>query len=295
MLGDLVYVRSNLCLTMRKVAKDACASKKKKKKLQHFLEDSSHEDEPDFVCDELEDDTNDAGNYVVDASDDDIEPSALDDLELFNLKMVELWSGYAAGTYLQALGTNSVPGKYLGPAGTYLQCTQTIPIQVDVSICTGDKYCIEVVLRCLAVRNDGTDPCAGEDGGLLASIMEAAFKGELEHFQVGVALEVFQLDAWYIEKEGSQEAPAKFIVQGICRRCCIPELILRCMQITVSLADISDGVLENQNELIDLIASPDSELHCLFSQHQLQEFLLFEREFCIRHMEAQEDKSVDNT
>ncbi|GLJ31305.1 hypothetical protein SUGI_0628000 [Cryptomeria japonica] len=166
-------------------------------------------------------------------------------------------------------------------------------LSVDVSICTGDKYCIEVVLRCLAVKGDGIGPCIGEDGGLLASIMAAAFKGELERFQVGVALEVFQLDAWY-DKEGSQEAPAKFIVLGICRRCCIPELILRCMHILVSLADLSDGVLENHTELIELIASPDSELHHLFSQQQLQDFLLFEREFCVRRMEAQEDKSVDN-
>lgn len=168
-------------------------------------------------------------------------------------------------------------------------------LSVDISICTGDEYCINVVLRCTASKGDGIGPCTAEDGGLLASVMAAAFKGELEHFEEGVALEVFQLDASYINKEGFHEAPAKFIVQGLCRRCCIPELILRCMQIRISLADLPDGVHQFHNELVELIASPDSGLHRLFSQQQLQEFLLLEREFCIRSMEAEEESSIDAT
>lgn len=168
-------------------------------------------------------------------------------------------------------------------------------LSVDISICTGDEYCINVFLRCTALEGDGIGPCTAEDGGLLASVMAAAFKGELEHFEEGVALEVFQLDAWYINKEGFHEAPAKFIVQGLCRRCCIPELILRCMQIRISLADLPDGVHQFHNELVELIASPDSGLHRLFSQQQLQEFLLLEREFCIRSMEAEEESLIDAT
>lgn len=44
-------------------------------------------------------------------------------------------------------------------------------------------------------------------------------------------MEICRLDAWYSSKEGSLEGPATFIVRGLCRRCCLPELILRCMQV----------------------------------------------------------------
>lgn len=45
-------------------------------------------------------------------------------------------------------------------------------------------------------------------------------------------MEISQLDAWYSSKGGSLESPATYIVQGLCRRCCIPEVILRCMEVT---------------------------------------------------------------
>lgn len=55
--------------------------------------------------------------------------------------------------------------------------------------------------------------------------------GELARFQTGVTMEISRLDAWYSGTDGSLEGPATYIVQGLCRRCCIPEVILRCMQV----------------------------------------------------------------
>lgn len=50
--------------------------------------------------------------------------------------------------------------------------------QVNVSISSRDKYCIEVVLRCLSVVGDGVWPHELNDGGILATVMAAGFKGE---------------------------------------------------------------------------------------------------------------------
>ena len=50
--------------------------------------------------------------------------------------------------------------------------------QVNASISSRDKYCIEVVLRCLSVVGDGIWPHEPNDGGILATVMAAGFKGE---------------------------------------------------------------------------------------------------------------------
>lgn len=44
-------------------------------------------------------------------------------------------------------------------------------------------------------------------------------------------MDISRLDAWYSSKEGSLETPATYIVRGLCRRCCLPELVLRSMQV----------------------------------------------------------------
>ncbi|KAJ0980723.1 hypothetical protein J5N97_008978 [Dioscorea zingiberensis] len=142
-------------------------------------------------------------------------------------------------------------------------------LMVNVAISSRDNYCIEVALRCLAVNGDGIGLHEANDGGLLASIMAAGFKGELNRFQTGVTMEISRLDAWYSDAGGSLEIPATYIVKGLCRRCCLPEIILRCMQVSVSLAESGDA-LDRHNELIDLVASSQSGLLHLFSQHQLQ-------------------------
>ncbi|KAI8026170.1 Nuclear pore complex protein NUP107 [Camellia lanceoleosa] len=104
-------------------------------------------------------------------------------------------------------------------------------LMVSVSISSTDNYCIEVVLRCLATDGDELGPHELNDGGILATVIAAGFKGELVRFQAGITMEISRLDAWYSSKDGSLEGPATYIVRGLCRRCCIPEVILRCMQV----------------------------------------------------------------
>jgi len=45
-------------------------------------------------------------------------------------------------------------------------------------------------------------------------------------------MEISRLDAWFSDKDGTLEGPATYIVKGLCRRCCLPEVILRCMQVS---------------------------------------------------------------
>ncbi|MBA0650451.1 hypothetical protein Goklo_017869 [Gossypium klotzschianum] len=161
---------------------------------------------------------------------------------------------------------------------------------VNVAISSKDSYSIEVILRCLAVEGDGIGPHILNDGGLLSAVMAAGFKGELARFQAGVTLEISRLDAWFSSKDGSLEGPATYIVQGLCRRCCIPEVILRCMQVSVSLME-SGNPFESHDQLIELVSSSETGFINLFSQQQLQEFLLFEREYSICKMELLEEPS----
>ncbi|KAM7254636.1 hypothetical protein ACFE04_004016 [Oxalis oulophora] len=160
-------------------------------------------------------------------------------------------------------------------------------LMVNVAISSMDNYCIEVVLRCLAVEGDGLGSHESCDGGLLGTIMAAGFKGELVRFQAGVTMEISRLDAWYSSKEGSLEGSATYVLLGLCRRCCLPEVILRCMQVSVSLVG-SGNPPTSHDELIELVACPQTGFSHLFSQQQLQEFLLLEREYSIRKMELEE-------
>ncbi|URD83212.1 Trypsin [Musa troglodytarum] len=129
-------------------------------------------------------------------------------------------------------------------------------LRVDVAVSSSDNYCIEVALHCLAVNGDGLGLHEANDGGLLATVIAAGFKGELNRFQPGVTMEISRLDAWYSSEDGSFRSPANYIVKGLCRRCCLPELILRCMQVSVSLAETHD-LKDHHNELIELVASDE--------------------------------------
>ncbi|KAF6136684.1 hypothetical protein GIB67_018687 [Kingdonia uniflora] len=93
--------------------------------------------------------------------------------------------------------------------------------------------------------------------------------GELIQFQSGVTMEISRLDAWYSSKDGLLEGPAAYIMLGLCRRCCLPELIIRCMQVSVSLVACGE-IPECHDELIELVASSEYGLLHLFSQRQLQ-------------------------
>ncbi|KAM5579600.1 nuclear pore complex protein NUP107 [Rosa sericea] len=163
-------------------------------------------------------------------------------------------------------------------------------LMLNVSISSKDNCCVEVVLRCLAVPGDGLGPQEHDDGGILGTVMAAGFKGELPRFQAGVTMDISRLDAWYSSKDGSLESPATYIVQGLCRRCCLPEVILRCMQVSLSLIELGIAP-ESHDQLIELVACPEAGFLHLFSHQQLQEFLLFEREYSISQMEVQEEIS----
>lgn len=57
-----------------------------------------------------------------------------------------------------------------------------------------DNYCIEVVIRCLAVTGDGLGVPELIDGGILGTIMAAGFKGK-KFYSSGNEL-VVQVSAW---------------------------------------------------------------------------------------------------
>ncbi|GAB2250050.1 hypothetical protein Droror1_Dr00013409 [Drosera rotundifolia] len=160
-------------------------------------------------------------------------------------------------------------------------------LTVNVAVSSKDSNCIEVVLRCLATEGDGLGPHELGDGGILAAALAAGFKGELARFQARVTMDISRLDAWYSDSEGSIEGPGTYIVRGLCRRCCLPELILRCMQVSVSLVEMGK-LPERHDELIELVACPETGFLHLFSLQQLQEFLLLKREYSIHVMGLKE-------
>ncbi|OMO70579.1 Nuclear pore complex protein [Corchorus capsularis] len=166
-------------------------------------------------------------------------------------------------------------------------------LKVNVSISSRDSYSIEVVLRCLAVEGDGIGSHILNDGGLLGAVVAAGFKGELARFQAGVTMEISRLDAWFSSNDGSLEGPATYIARGLCRRCCFPEIILRCMQVSVSLVE-SNNTPDSHDQLVELVSSSETGFIHLFSQQQLQEFLLFEREYSICKMELQEQQQLSS-
>ncbi|KAJ7559069.1 hypothetical protein O6H91_04G068600 [Diphasiastrum complanatum] len=165
--------------------------------------------------------------------------------------------------------------------------SQQRQLVVDVSINSKDGSLVDVCLRCLPIEGDGIGLATHNDGGLLAEIVVVAVKGELPYFQSGVTLDVLRMDARRMNKDGVQ-GEAYYLAQGLCRRCCLPELILRCMQIRVTLSSAGIDSEDNASFLLTLIASGRDGLYSLFSQLQLQEFLLFEREVTLNSIEATE-------
>jgi len=50
-------------------------------------------------------------------------------------------------------------------------------LQVNVSISSRDSYCVDIVLRCIAIASDGLEPHELNDGGILGTILASGFKG----------------------------------------------------------------------------------------------------------------------
>lgn len=49
---------------------------------------------------------------------------------------------------------------------------------MNVSISATDAYCIEIVIRCLAMDGDGLGLHELNDGGVLATVIASGFKGK---------------------------------------------------------------------------------------------------------------------
>ncbi|KAK1319501.1 hypothetical protein QJS10_CPB04g01384 [Acorus calamus] len=94
-----------------------------------------------------------------------------------------------------------------------------------------------------ALNGDGLGLPESNDGDLLATIMATSFKGELPHFQAGIKIDI-QIGSWYSDEGSSLESPAAYIVKGLCRICCLPEIILRWMQVNVSPSTRDDNCFE---------------------------------------------------
>jgi hypothetical protein len=93
--------------------------------------------------------------------------------------------------------------------------------------------CVEPINKCFYFSSlvNADSVCTIWGLFIMAANGEWLFAGELPHFRVGLVLEVLRLDAWYVDGERSQHLQAVHITQGLCRRCCLPELILRCMEV----------------------------------------------------------------
>ncbi|KAI8027638.1 Nuclear pore complex protein NUP107 [Camellia lanceoleosa] len=73
---------------------------------------------------------------------------------------------------------------------------------------------------------DGLGPHELNDGGILATVIAAGFKGELVRFQADVTMEISRLDAWYSSKDGSLEGPATYIVWAFVEGAAFQKLFL---------------------------------------------------------------------
>lgn len=82
---------------------------------------------------------------------------------------------------------------------------------------------------------------------VILALWHEFFTGELVRFQAGVTLEISRIDVWYSNSHGDLEGPAAFILRGLCRRCCIPEVALRCMQVVIFLSLKMRESLSNGN------------------------------------------------
>ncbi|XP_024516056.1 nuclear pore complex protein NUP107 [Selaginella moellendorffii] len=161
-------------------------------------------------------------------------------------------------------------------------------LTVNVAVNPQNNMLLDIELKCAALEGEGIESLVSSDGGFLSAIMAAGIKGELPHFHPGVAIEVLRMDAFSIHSDGVRR-DAPFVARGICRRCCLPELVLRCMQIRAWLPVSEMAASDDpEDDLIQLVAS--GALQGLFSGSQLEEFLLLEREIVLRRMEAGEDE-----
>nr|GEW25915.1 nuclear pore complex protein NUP107 isoform X2 [Tanacetum cinerariifolium] len=108
-------------------------------------------------------------------------------------------------------------------------------------------------------ENDGFGPNKHPDGGILSAIIAA--------------------EAWFSGSDGSLGNPATYILS-------------RSQNSFFSVCRESGNAHESHDELIELFVNSETGVLHLFSQNQLQEFLLFEREYCIWKMELLRESCI---
>ncbi|CAN0877923.1 Nuclear pore complex protein NUP107 [Linum grandiflorum] len=123
-------------------------------------------------------------------------------------------------------------------------------LMVKVAISTRDNYCIEVIVRCLAVEGDGLGSHQAYDGGVLATVIAAGFKAWSYNGNIQIRCLVFDR-------------------KWVPRKPCTIHRAGPLPQVSVSLME-SGNALESHDELIELVSSTETGFLHLFSQQQLQ-------------------------
>ncbi|CAL5379326.1 unnamed protein product [Camellia sinensis] len=130
-------------------------------------------------------------------------------------------------------------------------------VVVSVSISSTDNYCIEVVLCCLATDGDGLGPHELNDGGILATVIATGFKER-----------ACLISSWCNNGNLTTRCLV-FKQRWFPRRPNYIHRVRPLSKVSISLVE-SGNPPESHDELIELVASPETGFLHLFSQQQLQ-------------------------
>ena len=100
---------------------------------------------------------------------------------------------------------------------------------MEVEPVSSDRWQVAVALRCLAPPAGSVEE--GEwslSGGPLVAICASAIQGELPHLPV--RLLPTHVTGGVVGNE-EERWEASWMVRSLCRRCCLPSLVLRCLKV----------------------------------------------------------------
>lgn len=155
-------------------------------------------------------------------------------------------------------------------------------LQVEARVHPTDRGQLELALQCLSTGRDHVD------GGLLAALLAVGVKGELPRLPLGTALQVTHVDAWELVPPGPLRVQAPHVARSLCRRCCLPQLVLHCLQMHAYIAAAGRHDEIRDQGVVELLAAGPGRLHDLFSAHQLQAVMGLERDILVLSMEEAE-------
>lgn len=100
---------------------------------------------------------------------------------------------------------------------------------MEVEPVSRDRWQVAVVLRCLAPPAGSVEEVEwGFSGGPLVAICASAIQGELP--QLPMRLLPTHVTGWVVGNE-EEQWEASWMVRSLCRRCCLPSLVLRCLKV----------------------------------------------------------------